>query len=318
MKKRAPESGVKRRTRIRTKASALTTAGDLAGAAKLLKREGLPPISPALIGPAKGKNGSGHPRTGNKAIRPNFSDPSEIGSSHAHLDHAYNRFLEGIEEGELHQALATHPGPAELRKNKYQQALLMLTHPRYVKVSRRDGPGKDGGAKNGAWSIAAIMKHAGVTLQELMEVYGRYRIAQATRIAMDRSPTIISHAADDAENRKVVCPRCDGLGTLDIDAAREEVQEKRRKAILRTCPECEGSGRVMQSGDAEARKLVLEVAGLVGKKGPVVDARSVHYGNGVFSVESLVKSMEAGEQPTALIEDGSRSILDAEEVTEDQ
>lgn len=298
-KPRRPSNTTRRRL-TRKAAESATLNGDLATAAKLLKREAIHPIPATMIGPAKGKNGNGRPRTGNKSLSmqvdTNGKLTGEIGASHAHLDHAYNRFLEGIKEPDLLQALAVAPGPDSLRKNKYQQALLMLTHPAYVKHSRR------GTGLPGEWSIASIMKRTGITLQDLMDVYGRYRTAQAIRIAMDRSPTIITHAADDAENRKVVCPRCDGLGTLDLDAVAEETSEKRRKAVVRTCPECKGSGEVTQSGDAEARKLVLEVAGIAGKKGPVVDARSVHYGNGTFSVESLVKGMEQLEAPEDVID----------------
>lgn len=280
-------------------AEALILAGNPEKASKVLRNRGVSPIPASMIGPSTG----GRPRTGNHAVRTQTDmrgkPTGELGSSHAHLDLAYNRFLDGIREEDLQQALATAPGLQELKKSKYQQALLMLTHPGYQRATRRGPDSKvaGGGLKHGEWSIAAILKHAGITLGELMEVYGRYRTAQAIRIAMDRSPTIITHAADDAENRMVNCPRCDGLGTLDLDEVAEEVSKKRRAAVVRTCPECKGTGEVVQSGDAEARKLVLEVAGIAGKKGPVVDARSVHYGHGVFSVESLVKGMEQLEAP---------------------
>ncbi len=274
---------------------AKATAGDPG----ILKKHAMKPIPASMKGPAKSKSGVGRPRTGNLATTVDAITGTELGRSHAHLDHAYNRFLDGIEEADLQQALAVDP------KKKFQDALLVLTHPNY-RSGTRHGTGKPG-----AWSTAAVLKHVGITLQDLMDVYGRYRVSQAVRIAMDRSPRIMEHTADDAENRKVVCSRCDGLGTLDMDAAREEVQEKRRKAIVRTCPECKGTGEVVQSGDAEARKLVLEVAGIAGKRGPMVDARSVHYGHGVFNVESLVKGMEQLEAPETAPED--RSILEAEE-----
>lgn len=277
-----------------------------AGNPKPLKSIGMKPLPAHMKGPAKGKGGVGRPRTGNKAVEMDRKTGiTELGKSHAHLDHAYNRFLEGIPEPELHTMMATVPGPQDLKKNKFMQALNFITAP-YNKKALRRGTGLPG-----EWSMAACLKHCGITLPELMQEYGRYRTAQAIRIAMDRSPIIITHAADDAENRKVVCPRCDGFGTLDLDMKEDE--PKRKKATIRTCPECEGVGRVTQSGDAEARKLVLEVAGIAGKKGPVVDARSVHYGHGVFSVESLVKGMEQMETP--LLDDPN--IIEAEEVKDD-
>lgn len=263
------------------------------------KKQGLKPIPDSMRGPAKGKGGVGRPRTGNLATVMDPHTGTELGASHAHLDHAYNRFLEGISEPDLHQALAVDP------KKKYQQALLMLTHPAYTRALRR------GSGKPGEWSITAVLKKVGVTLPELMEVYGRYRTSQAVRIAMDRSPTIISHTADDAENRSVPCPRCDGFGTLDLDFSEEE-SSKKRKASVRTCPECDGTGKVIKSGDNEARKLVLEVAGIAGKKGPMVDARSIHMnGQGSYSVESMIKGMEEAEDA-----DTARPLLAEGEITD--
>lgn len=261
-----------------------------AGDTRKLKSHGLKPIPESMKGSPTGDK-AGRPRTGNRSARLS-DDGTEIGSSHAHLDLAYNRFLEGIDEGELQTALSMVPADP---KKKYRNALLMLTHPKYISGTRRDEKNK---GKPGSWSLAAILKHAGITLPEMMEVYGRYRTSQAIRIAMDRTPTIMTHTADDAENKQVVCPRCDGLGTLDLDAAREETEKKRAKAVVRTCPECKGTGEVTQSGDMEARKLVFEVAGIAGKKGPVVDARQLHLTTpaGGFSVESLVKEMEVGEE----------------------
>lgn len=283
-----------RRTKARTDADILRASDPVTGpvkASKLLHRQGVSPIPPALLGPAKGKNGAGRPRTGNKAIDIH-PKTGEIGSSHAHLDLPYKRFLEGMREDDLHTALAVHPD------KKFHMALQMLTHPKLKAHLRMDDKNR---GKPGEWSIAAVLKRAGVSLPELMDVYGRYKTSQAVRVAMDRSAVIMQHTADDAENRKILCVRCDGLGTLDMDAVKDETESKRRKAIIRTCPECKGSGEVTQSGDNEARKLIFEVAGIAGKKGPVVDARSVHYGNGVFSVESLVRGMEEGEEPIAAL-----------------
>ena len=279
------------------------------GSPEALKKAYVPPIPESMKGPSKGKNGNGRPRTGNKAID-FLKDGSEIGSSHAHLVHAYNRFLEGIDEKDLHSALALDP------RRKMQICLAALTHPGIVSATRR------GSGKPGEWSIAAILKRQGLTLIELMDTYGRYRTSQAIRVAMDRSPKIMTHTADDAENRMVVCSRCDGFGTLDID--REEESVKRQKALLRTCPECKGTGEVNQSGDSEARKLIFEVAGIAGKKGPMVDARQIHIGQaGGFSVENSVKEMEgwADEDQPKLTSGTSggnsdSEILDAEVVDE--
>jgi uncharacterized protein YbaR (Trm112 family) len=241
----------------------------------------------SIIGPASGGKG-GRPRSGNHSTELSVARDGtiELGAHHAALDHAYNRFLEGIDEKELHNALALSP-------NKRHHAILFtLTHPKELIRIRR------GTGKPGEWGLSAHLKKLGMNLNDLMEVYGRYRTSQAVRIAMDRSPTIIKHTADDAENRLVVCPRCEGLGTLDLDLTREQNELKTPKQIkekIRACPECRGTGEVMQSGDMEARKLVLEVAGIAGKRGLSVDARTVNLNGGTFSVESFIKNVEAIE-----------------------
>ena len=38
----------------------------------------------------------------------------------------------------------------------------------------------------------------------------------------------------------------------------------------RTCPYCDGTGKVDQPGDMHAAKMVLEIAGVAGKNSPVV------------------------------------------------
>jgi hypothetical protein len=203
-----------------------------------------------------------------------------------HMDRPFNHFLEGIPFDELIQALATTQG------TKYKRAFATLN---------ADAKYREANPNKKIRSVAGGLRDCGITLQDLMETYGRYRTASAVRIAMDRSPQIIAHAADDAQNRKVYCPRCDGLGEISADDG------------FRICPECKGAKEITQSGDGEARKLVLEVAGIAGKKGPVVDARSVHYGHGVFSVESLVRGMEQLEAP----EDSSIIEAETEEVEGD-
>jgi hypothetical protein len=251
---------------------------------KKLRNIGQQPMPDWMKGPSKGKNGNGRPRTGNKAVNLNHN-ATEVGSSHAHLDHAYNRFLEGLDQDEFRMALAAE------KNKKFQSVLFWIGHPSTEK-----------------WSLTALLKRAGITLPEAMDLYGRYRTACAVRVAMDRTPKIMADTADDAENKLVACPRCDGFGTLDLDDVKEG------RSSVRTCPECEGSGKVKQSGDNDSRKIIFEVAGLMNKKGPMIDARAINFlGAGRFSVENSVKEIEGWDDQKQISAGAENSdIIDAE------
>lgn len=200
------------------------------------------------------------------------------GSLHGCHDIPYNRFIERIDSEAFQEALGMQ------KAIRYQMALKRILNHNVI-LSR------GGRARS---FVSTILKEEGITLQEAVEVYGRWMLAKATQVAVYRAPQIMNDIADDASNKQVVCPRCDGLGTLDVDLG--ESQKKKAKATIRTCPECKGIGTITQSGDSESRRIILEVAGLAGKRGPLVDARSVHLsGGGHVNVESLVKDMETGE-----------------------
>ena len=101
-----------------------------------------------------------------------------------HMDRPFNHFLEGIPFDELIQALATTQG------TKYKRAFATLN---------ADAKYREANPNKKIRSVAGGLRDCGITLQDLMETYGRYRTASAVRIAMDRSPQIIAHAADDAQ-----------------------------------------------------------------------------------------------------------------------
>ena len=72
-------------------------------------------------------------------------------------------------------------------------------------------------------------------------------------------PQIMEDVTNNARNRDVVCPRCDGLKTV-----RDGETESR------TCPVCKGTGDVQVPGDSHAIQLVFEALGLIGCKEPVI------------------------------------------------
>ncbi len=172
-------------------------------------------------------------------------------------DPVYRRFFEKIETDELTSALA-------LSENKKMvEFLRLILKPNYR--SRSDGT-------KTPYSIASIAKSCNLSLAELNGFWRDSNLARARDIAFAGIPKVMSDVVVDSSNSLVVCPRCDGLGTLDPgpDYDDEGREKKRKKCVIRECPECDGTGKVKKSGDIESRKLLFETTGLTGKKGPMI------------------------------------------------
>jgi len=65
-------------------------------------------------------------------------------------------------------------------------------------------------------------------------------------------PQIMADVTNNALNRDVVCPRCDGLKNV-----------RDGEAESRVCPVCKGEGQVRVPGDPHAIELVFEALALV-------------------------------------------------------
>ena len=103
---------------------------------------------------------------------------------------------------------------------------------------------------------------------------------------------------------------CLATGTVAAEEGLPKSVPGYRKAgdsWVRTCPACEGLGRVTKPGDAAARKDVFEVTGLLGKGKGVGVNFNLNFGNG--GMESAVERMaKVSFDPDA--EDGD--VIDAE------
>lgn len=84
-----------------------------------------------------------------------------------------------------------------------------------------------------------------------------------------RIPQMLESIADDAIPRVLKCgaPGCkDGQVTKNVKG----------QQVTADCPKCSGHGQILVEADNDARKMALEVSGMIGQKGPLVDARQVH------------------------------------------
>ena len=97
-----------------------------------------------------------------------------------------------------------------------------------------------------------------------------HRLDGELRVAR-RLPQMLESIADEAIPQVAKCgaPGCkDGLVTKTGKGGGEPVTTD--------CPKCDGLGQILVKADNDARKLALEVTGLIGQRGPLVDARQVH------------------------------------------
>jgi hypothetical protein len=60
----------------------------------------------------------------------------------------------------------------------------------------------------------------------------------------------------------------------------------------RRCPQCKGSGAVLESGDSASRKLMFEALGYTGKVGPMIQQTNIQ----INSIESALDGLESIEE----------------------
>lgn len=115
-----------------------------------------------------------------------------------------------------------------------------------------------------------------VTLKSILSCYTEHQKTMALAAMANRMPAVAEDIAEDAQTRRMPCPKCFGQGEVTVEGS----------APL-TCENCWGTGELRQAGDAKAREQMLEAMEITGKKVPLV-AQQFNMGDG-FSVDSLIR-----------------------------
>ena len=126
-----------------------------------------------------------------------------------------------------------------------------------------------------AYLDVTLCKDAGVTLKNVLECYTGHQKTLAMARMAERMPQVACDIAQDAETRRMPCPKCHGVGKISVEG--EEL----------SCEACWGTGEKRESGDPKAREQMLEALEITGKKGPLV-AQQFNIDGG-FSVDALIK-----------------------------
>ena len=173
----------------------------------------------------------------------------------ADRDQPMKWFFESLPHATFEEAVSSSDDP------KFRRLYAALQDPAYQRTSRM-----------------TLCRNFGVSLKDLVELWGEYNVALAGLAVFSRLPQIVKELADDALPHHVVCSRCDAYGIV-VDGNSK-----------RTCPICDGSGKVRVPGDnKDARRLVLEIAGLIGRnKAPIV---AIQQNIGIPAVEDAVSDI---------------------------
>ncbi len=146
-------------------------------------------------------------------------------------------------------------------------------------------------------TLGKLSVMSGLSTAELTLFFNNSRKQEGIVRMSQKLPDIMEETADDALSSLAPCERCGGEG------------QKKDKP----CKSCEGKGFVKVKGDLDNRKLVLEMAGLIGKRVPsqlnlinVGGSQSLETRVGLAqqllaepSVEGEVVSAEDVEEPAA-------------------
>jgi hypothetical protein len=159
-----------------------------------------------------------------------------------------------------------------------KQALAEATDPRFkdfFKLIMRPN--------NAKFTPASYAKACNIEQAEFNQWWQKASVQRAIGVCQMQSPIIAEHMAADALTKPDICERCDGYGFVTADAGLESEKVAGYRAIramehdddgivtelmrwVRDCPKCGATGKVKVIGDSDSRKLVMEMAGLSGKK----------------------------------------------------
>lgn len=109
-------------------------------------------------------------------------------------------------------------------------------------------------------TIFKLAQDIGVPAKRVIECYRDMKRLEGIVAVAERLPKVMEDVAADAESREVTCAQCEGVGRISIKRDDQSLPTE-----TKLCIPCEGRGKIIKSGDATARKQVLEIMELTGK-----------------------------------------------------
>jgi len=207
---------------------------------------------------------------------------------------AYLETLDPVGDSAVRLSLALSPDP------RFTQFLERVSDPKWNTLPW-------GKAK----SLQTIAKGCGISLQEFNNFGQSVAIQRALAIAQKGVASITSDMTIDAQSTMISCERCDGLTWVNAPEGLPEPTpgyriwkinlvkhkdddgntiEEEVPVFIRDCPVCRAEGRVRSPGDEFSREKLLDMTGLIQKKGPMV---AITQNFGGQTLASAVSRMDA-------------------------
>jgi Zn finger protein HypA/HybF involved in hydrogenase expression len=165
------------------------------------------------------------------------------------VDELFNNYLTDLDpRGDSDRSKALRSALAASSNKRFQAFLDLLYQRRCAK-----------------WSFAVIAKACDITLGEFQAFWMNAELRRGVYDAACGTPDIVKDMIIDARSEELTCRQCDGEGKVASKDGR-----------LLVCPVCGGRGRIRKIGDAHSRDKLLEIAGLTGKRGPLVQINATY------------------------------------------
>lgn len=109
-------------------------------------------------------------------------------------------------------------------------------------------------------NISTLAANIGIPYKRVVECFRDMKRLEGVVAVAQRLPKVMEDVAIDAESKTLTCEPCEGTGRIVTKR-----DEQKLPLETKRCIPCDGSGKVVKSGDAIARKQVLEMMELTGK-----------------------------------------------------
>lgn len=122
---------------------------------------------------------------------------------------------------------------------------------------------------NDGISLAKVCNQGGVTMARLLKLFKEAVIIKGQVKALARIgaaiPDVAASVMEDAIPGKRVCPRCEGLSTIQNPKMPTATDQEYQETI--ECPKCAGKGTIIHVPLHEVQKTALQLGGLLDKGG---------------------------------------------------
>jgi hypothetical protein len=131
-------------------------------------------------------------------------------------------------------------------------------------------------------SLPKLAKDVGLRYTDVLKLVRDYKLDQGLLAMASHLPQVMEDVAIDAKSKMVKCPACKGDGRIVVTEQIEDPESEKKRVIVvpkldengavvtEHCFTCDGEGKLRQTGDSDARKLLFESMKLTGQRAPLV------------------------------------------------